>query len=90
VLVDDIGLFPVVALLDEGSWISSSSWDFRLATQQPARWARFVVDVDAASPLAAQSRLHVRAELLSRDYRVAAVEGPLRLYERRADWKAGR
>jgi len=90
VLVDDIGLFPVVALLDEGSWISSSSWDFSIASEQPARWARFVVDAAPGSPLAAQSRLHLRQDVLARDYTVAAVEGPLRLYERRADWKAGR
>jgi len=90
VLVDDMGLFPIVALLDEGSWISSSSWDFRVAAEQPARWARFVVDAAPGSPLAAQARLHVRQDILVRDYTVAAVQGPLRLYERRADLKAGR
>ncbi len=90
VLVDDVGLFPVVALLDEGSWISSSSWDFTIAAQQPAHWARFVVDAEGGSPMAAQSRLHVRPDILARDYTIAAVEGPLRLYERRADWKTGR
>jgi hypothetical protein len=88
-LLDDISMFPVVGLLDAGSWIPSSSWEFHLAAERPAPYAHYVLQAEGR-PSLLRSQLHVPGEVLAESYQVVAKEGALRLYQRRADWRTER
>jgi hypothetical protein len=83
VLFDDVQLFPLAGLLDSReAWIPSSSAEFWIARQQPAHWARFVVDVAPDGALARRA-IRIDAEDLARDYELRRTHGELRVFERR-------
>jgi hypothetical protein len=86
VLLDDLDLFPVVALLDTDAWLPSSDAPVG-AVSSSANQVRFVVIARPGTPRARRQSLPLSERTLARGYALAAEHETLRLYQRRADLK---